>query len=78
MIQNSLASWIEDVGSDDNDSGSEDDSTDGSDNQAPPPVTSDDMSGSGTDEEDQVPSRLRNPILIHKHPRANPCTTSIQ
>ena len=77
MIQNSLASWIEDVGSDDSESGSEDDSTDGSDTQ-PPSVISDDMSGSGTDEEDQVPLRSRNPILIHKHPKANPCATGVQ
>lgn len=69
--QNSLASWIEDVGSDDE---SEEDDVDDT-NDDTTQVTSDDMSGSGTDEEDQAPKRPRNPIVAFKHPKTHLCST---
>jgi hypothetical protein len=70
VYQNSLASWIEDVGSDDESEVDIDDTNDDATQ-----VTSDDMSGSGTDEEDQAPKRPRNPIVVFKHPKTHLCST---
>lgn len=69
--QNSLTSWIEDVGSDNDPSDSEGDNE--TDDQQD--ITSDDMSDSGTDGEDQAPKRTRNPVIIHKQPKTNSCVT---
>lgn len=61
------------MGSDNDTSDSEDDEDDTNDDS--PQNASDDMSGSGTDEEDQAPKRHRGATAAHKQNRNHFITT---